>query len=73
MAARDGGEGAPTPPRTAHAVHERALAQQRQIARLRRCEGPHPLPPVVRVPFMFRSELDLKAIQQIADRLGRSV
>ena len=59
--------------RTAHTVHERALAQQRQIARLRRREGPHSVPPVVRVPFMFRSELDLKAIQHIADRLGRSL
>jgi anion-transporting ArsA/GET3 family ATPase len=59
--------------RTAHAIHERALAQHRQIARLRHGGGPHGAPPVVRVPFMFHSELDLKAIQRIADRLGRSL
>jgi anion-transporting ArsA/GET3 family ATPase len=59
--------------RTAHAVHERALAQQRQIARLRHSEGSHDAPPVVRVPFMFRSELDLTAIQRIADRLERGL
>jgi anion-transporting ArsA/GET3 family ATPase len=59
--------------RTAHAVHERALAQQRQIARLRRSEGPHGAPPVVRIPFLFRSELDLTAIQRIADRMERSL
>jgi len=59
--------------RTAHAVHERALTQQRQIARLRHREGPHGAPPVVRVPFMFRSELDLAAIQRIADRLERGL
>jgi anion-transporting ArsA/GET3 family ATPase len=59
--------------RTAHSVHERALAQQRQIARLRHGEGPHSAPPVVRVPFMFRSELDLTAIQRIADRLERGL
>jgi anion-transporting ArsA/GET3 family ATPase len=64
--------------RTAHAVHERALAQQRQIARLLTdlrsvSEGPHSAPPVVRVPFMFRSELDLAAIQRIASRLERSL
>jgi anion-transporting ArsA/GET3 family ATPase len=59
--------------RTAHAVHERALAQQRQIARLRRREGPHGAPPVVRIPFLFRSELDLTAIQRIADRMERSL
>jgi anion-transporting ArsA/GET3 family ATPase len=59
--------------RTAHAVHERALAQQRQIARLRRSEGPHGAPPVVRIPFLFRSELDLTAIRRIADRMERSL
>jgi anion-transporting ArsA/GET3 family ATPase len=59
--------------RTAHAVHKRALAQQRQIARLRRSEEPHGAPPVVRVPFMFCSELDLMAIQRIADRLERGL
>jgi anion-transporting ArsA/GET3 family ATPase len=55
--------------RAAHAMHERARAQQRQIARLRRRDGPHDTPPVLRVPFMFRSELDLDAVQRIADRL----
>ena len=59
--------------RAAHAVHERTLAQQRQIARLRSSDGPHDAPPVVRVPFMFRSELDLAAIQRIADRLERGL
>ncbi len=59
--------------RTAHAVHERALAQQRQISRLRQSEGPHGAPPVVRVPFIFRSELDLTAIRRIADRLERGL
>lgn len=59
--------------RTAHAVHQRALAQQRQIARLRQSEGPQGAPPVVRVPFLFRSELDLTAIQRIADRLERGL
>ncbi len=59
--------------RTAHAVHERALAQQRQISRLRQGEGPHGAPPVVRVPFIFRSELDLTAIQRIAERLERGL
>jgi anion-transporting ArsA/GET3 family ATPase len=59
--------------RTAHAIHERALAQQRQIARLRRSDRPHGAPPVVGVPFLFRSELDLPAIQRIADRLERSL
>lgn len=59
--------------RTAHAVHERAVAQRRQIARLRRGQGPHDTPLVVRVPFLFRSELDLQAIQRIADRLERGL
>lgn len=59
--------------RAAHAVHERTLAQQRQIARLRRGEGSHGAPPVVRVPFMFHPELDLTAIQRIADRLDRGL
>jgi anion-transporting ArsA/GET3 family ATPase len=59
--------------RTAHAVHERALAQQRQIARLHRGEESYGTPPVVRVPFLFRSELDLEAIQRIADRLERGL
>lgn len=59
--------------RTAHAVHERARTQQRQIARLRRDEGPHGSPPVLRVPFLFRPELDLEAIRRIANRLARDL
>jgi anion-transporting ArsA/GET3 family ATPase len=48
----------------AHAIHERARSQQSQIARLRR-EGID----VVRVPFAFKAELDLAAVEEIADRL----
>jgi anion-transporting ArsA/GET3 family ATPase len=59
--------------RAAHAVHTRARAQQRQIARLRRGSGSHPPPPVLRVPFLFRSELDLEAVQRIADSLEREL
>ncbi len=64
--------------RTAHAVHQRVLAQQRQIARLLADlrsvgEGPHGTPPVVRVPFLFRSQLDLESIRRIADRLERGL
>jgi anion-transporting ArsA/GET3 family ATPase len=59
--------------RTAHAVHQRAVAQQHQIARLHRGEGPHDTPPVVRVPFLFRSQLDLQAIERIAARLERNL
>ncbi len=59
--------------RTAHTVHERARAQQRQIARLRRRDGSHGAPPVRSVPFLFSSELDLEAIQRIADRLAREL
>jgi anion-transporting ArsA/GET3 family ATPase len=50
--------------RAAHAVHERARTQQNQIARLRR-EGLD----VARVPFAFTAELDLAAVEAIADRL----
>jgi anion-transporting ArsA/GET3 family ATPase len=64
--------------RTAQTIHERTRAQQRQIARLLTDlrsvgEGPHGAPPVVKVPFLFRSELDLDALQHIADRLSRSL
>ncbi|HXB64543.1 MAG TPA: ArsA-related P-loop ATPase [Solirubrobacteraceae bacterium] len=60
--------------RAANAVHERALAQQRQIVRLRRGAGTHDdAPPVLRVPFMFRPELDLDALERIADRLARGL
>jgi anion-transporting ArsA/GET3 family ATPase len=50
--------------RAAHAVHERARTQQNQLARLRR-EGLD----VARVPFAFTAELDLAAVEEIADRL----
>ncbi len=50
--------------RAAQAVHERARSQQNQIARLRR-EGID----VARVPFAFKAELDLAAVEEIADRL----
>jgi hypothetical protein len=74
IAALDGAGDAPgaaaAAVRAANAVHERALAQQRQIARLRRGEG---APAVLRVPFMFRSELDLDDLERIADRLARGL
>ncbi len=54
--------------RAAHTVHERARAQQNQIARLRR-EGVE----VARVPFAFTAELDLAAVEEIADRLERGL
>ncbi|MGH2855432.1 MAG: ArsA family ATPase [Solirubrobacteraceae bacterium] len=54
--------------RAAHAVHERARSQQRQIARLRR-EGID----VVRVPFAFKAELDLTAVEEIAERLDAAL
>lgn len=60
--------------RAAQAVHERSRTQQRQIARLRRGAGPQDnAQPIMRVPFLFRSELDLEAIQHIADRLARGL
>jgi anion-transporting ArsA/GET3 family ATPase len=59
--------------RAAHTVHERARTQQRQIARLRRDEGPHASPSLLRVPFLFRGELDLEAAQRIADSLERGI
>ncbi len=60
--------------RAAQAVHERTRTQQRQIARLRRGDGPQDgAQPVLRVPFLFRSELDLEALQHIADRLARGL
>jgi anion-transporting ArsA/GET3 family ATPase len=50
--------------RAAHAIHERARTQQNQSARLRRWGID-----VVRVPFAFKAELDLAAVEEIADRL----
>ncbi len=54
--------------RAALAVHERARTQQNQIARLRR----HGMS-VLTIPFSFQSELDLAAVQRIADRLDREL
>jgi anion-transporting ArsA/GET3 family ATPase len=59
--------------RAAHAVHERARTQQSQIARLRRSARSNGSPRVLRVPFLFRSELDLEALQRIADRLDAAL
>jgi anion-transporting ArsA/GET3 family ATPase len=59
--------------RAARGVHGRVRAQQRQIARLRRGTGTHGSPPVSTVPFIFRSELELEAVRQIADRLARTL
>jgi anion-transporting ArsA/GET3 family ATPase len=50
------------------AVHERARAQQGQIARLRRRELA-----VLTIPLAFQSELDLAGVQRIADRLERKL
>jgi anion-transporting ArsA/GET3 family ATPase len=50
----------------AHAVSERARSQRNQLARLRR-RGLE----VVGVPFQFSDELDLTAVQRIAEHLGR--
>jgi anion-transporting ArsA/GET3 family ATPase len=55
--------------RAAQAVHERTRAQQRQIARLRRDTQAHGAPPALSVPFLFRSELNLAAVEGIANRL----
>jgi hypothetical protein len=54
--------------RAAHAVHERARTQQRQIARLRR-EGID----LVTVPFAFKAELRLADVDKIAERLDAAL
>jgi anion-transporting ArsA/GET3 family ATPase len=54
--------------RAARTVHARSRAQQGQITRLRR-RGVA----VITVPFAFQAELDLAAVQRIADRLERSL
>jgi anion-transporting ArsA/GET3 family ATPase len=59
--------------RAALAAQARARAQQRQIARLRREVASHGSPPVLRLPFIFHSELDLQALQRLADRLEREL
>jgi anion-transporting ArsA/GET3 family ATPase len=50
------------------AAHERARSQQGQIARLRRRDVA-----VLTIPFAFEAELDLAAVQRIADRLERKL
>jgi anion-transporting ArsA/GET3 family ATPase len=52
--------------KAARAVHDRARFQRNQIARLRRRRFE-----VLAVPFQFRAELDLAALRQIAEHLGR--
>jgi hypothetical protein len=59
--------------RAALSVHERARTQQRQIARLRRGNGTSESQLVLRVPFLFRTELDLDAVRRIADQLERGL
>jgi anion-transporting ArsA/GET3 family ATPase len=55
--------------RAARGAHERARSQQGQITRLRRATRASGAPPLLRVPFIFQAELDLAAVQQIANRL----
>jgi anion-transporting ArsA/GET3 family ATPase len=52
----------------AHAVHDRAGFQHNQLARLRRRDVE-----ALSVPFVFSAELDLPAIRQIAEHLGRKL
>jgi anion-transporting ArsA/GET3 family ATPase len=52
----------------ARAVHERARLQHNQVARLRRRSFD-----VVGVPFVWGTQLDLAAVQDIAQRLGRKL
>ncbi len=74
-----GGDGAGGDPilnsaaQAARGVHDRARAQQRQIARLRRGADADSSTRVLKLPFIFRSELELEAVQQIADRLERDL
>jgi anion-transporting ArsA/GET3 family ATPase len=52
----------------ARTVHERARFQHNQVARLRRRSFE-----VIGVPFVWDSELDLPAIQRVAQQLGRKL
>jgi anion-transporting ArsA/GET3 family ATPase len=52
----------------AHAVSDRARFQHNQIARLRRRSFE-----VISVPFQFSAELDLQAVQRIAEQLRRKL
>ncbi len=59
--------------RAAHTVHRRARSQQSQIARLRRDVEQSDSSAILSVPFLFRAELDLEALERIADRLERGL
>ena len=52
--------------RAAHTVHHRARFQHNQVARLRRRNFE-----VVGVPFMWGTGMDLPAVEQVAEHLGR--
>ncbi|MHB8533562.1 MAG: ArsA family ATPase [Solirubrobacteraceae bacterium] len=54
--------------RAAHEVHERARAQQGQLSRLRR-RGLA----VASLPFHWGEELDLAAVHELAEKLGREL
>jgi anion-transporting ArsA/GET3 family ATPase len=73
IAALDGAAVTHSAVRAAHAVHERARTQQRQLARLRRGAQSNGSPQVLRVPFLFRGELDLDAVRRIASTLERGL
>jgi anion-transporting ArsA/GET3 family ATPase len=63
-----------TAARVAKTTHERARLQQNQLARLRRSSSAWESPPqIVTVPFMFASQLDLGAVNEIGTRLERSL
>lgn len=60
--------------RSAQAAYRRERFQQTQVARLRRQRFAHGSPPkVFTIPFQFVPELDLAAVEAIAQRLGRTV
>jgi anion-transporting ArsA/GET3 family ATPase len=54
--------------KAARTVHDRARVQHNQLARLRRRRLP-----LLTVPFKFRAELDLEALSDIAEHLGRKL
>ncbi len=69
LAGADGRDGALQAAwRAAREVHGRASFQHGQVTRLRR-RGMHVLP----VPFIWSSRLDLEALRDVADRLGRGI
>ncbi len=70
---RDGHAAIRAAVRAAHAVHERGRSEQSQIARLRRDAERSGAAPVLSVPFLFRAELDLEALERIAERLARGL